>query len=75
MKYIIKEMLSGKFHHNLQRIRHLSLAPFKAMSTSAPDSKVIFQNHTPSVFEFTLNVPKTLNSVDLDMCNMMIPKV
>lgn len=39
------------------------------------ESKVIMKSHSPNLFEFILNVPKTLNAVDMDMCNMMNDKL
>ena len=32
-------------------------------------------SHTPHVFEFKLNSPKTLNSLDLDMFQIMLRKL
>ena len=34
---------------------------------NSPDSKVIYEQHSPLCFEFKLNVNKTLNSIDIDM--------
>ena len=70
-------MLSNKqnLHHNLMKIRHLSLQAYKPMSTTAVEPKVLFKDHTPSVFEFVLNAPKVLNSLDSEMCHLMLPKL
>ena len=42
---------------------------------SNAEPKVLIEEHSPSVLEFKLNVPKSLNSVDLDMCNLMIDEM
>lgn len=44
-------------------------------AASAPAQKVLFQSHTPSVLEMKLNAPKALNSVDTEMCNLMIDQL
>jgi hypothetical protein len=67
---------NNNLHHNLMRIRHLSLQAYKPMSTATTaEPKVLFKDHTPSVFEFVLNAPKVLNSLDSEMCHLMLPKV
>jgi len=35
----------------------------------------LFVEHTKDVFEFKLNVPKNLNSLDLDMVDLMLGKL
>jgi len=39
------------------------------------DSKVLFLDHSAHVAEIKLNVPKQLNSLDLDMCHLMLGKL
>ena len=34
--------------------------------------KVLFEKHTSQVHEWKLNAPKALNSVDTEMCNLMM---
>ena len=63
--------MQANFHHNIQRLRHLHMQPYRLMSTSA-NAKVLTVEHSPSVFEMKLNVPKTLNAVDTEMCDLMI---
>ena len=54
------------------KLRHLSLKPF---SSATVDGKVLFEHHSPAVTEFKLNAPKALNSVDTEMCNLMIERL
>lgn len=54
---------------------HFTTAVKRQFSTAAVEPKVLFKEHTPSVFEFVLNSPKTLNAVDIEMCNMMADKL
>jgi enoyl-CoA hydratase/carnithine racemase len=35
----------------------------------------VFTQHSPAVFEFKLNAPKTLNSLDTEMCDIMLKKL
>jgi enoyl-CoA hydratase len=35
----------------------------------------LFEQHTQDVFEFKLNAPKALNSLDLEMVDLMLSKV
>jgi hypothetical protein len=58
--------------NKINRLR--SLTSFSSARFSA-DSKVLFHQHTPALAEFELNVPKTLNAVDLDMVNIMTAKL
>ena len=39
---------------------------------NAPDSKVLFEQHSADVFEFKLNQNKTLNSLDSDMVHLLL---
>ena len=41
----------------------------------ASTSKVLVEKHTPFVTEWKLNAPKVLNSVDTEMCNLMIDEL
>lgn len=51
------------------KLRHVS---HKAYSTQA-EKPVIVNNHTANVAEFVLNSPKTLNSLNNDMIDVMLP--
>ena len=44
-------------------------------STSNVEPKVLFHEHSPSVLEFKLNSPKSLNSVDVEMVDLMIEEL
>lgn len=46
-----------------------------AASASSAEPSVLFKEHTSSVFEFVLNKPKVLNSVDTEMCQRMSDKL
>ncbi len=59
------------FHHNLVKIRHLQLQPYRGFST-APSSKVIFETLSPHLTEIKLNAPRALNAVDTEMVDAMI---
>jgi len=48
--------------------------PFGA-TTIGMEPKVLIEEHSQSVFEFKLNTPKTLNAIDVDMCNLMIEEL
>jgi len=52
---------------------HLAAKPFS--SAAAPESPVLFKEHTPSMMEIVLNKPKVLNSVDTEMCQIMSDKL
>lgn len=68
-----------KLHQNWMLLRsHFSGNPQHlnfAKASFSTDSKVQFHDHSPHVTEFKLNVPKTLNSLDLDMCHIMLGKI
>lgn len=72
-------MLSKNLHSNLLKLRSLAngqaIRTFSTAAAVAPESKVIFENHTPAVFEFKLNAPKNLNSLDMEMVHLMLGKV
>lgn len=55
--------------HSKTRLGRLLKQLTRAYSTAGP--KVIFEKKTPQVRFVTLNVPKTLNSLDFDMINMI----
>lgn len=64
--------------HNLNRLRSLrfGMEPARHFSSPAATSqKVLFEQRTPSVAEWKLNAPKALNSVDTEMCNLMIDEL
>lgn len=64
---------SNILHQGINNLRNqMKMAQARPMSTilNSADSKVIFEQHSKDVFEFKLNVNKTLNSLDLDMVNM-----
>lgn len=52
-------------------MRSLNLQFAAKPFSTATEPKVIFKDHSPSVFEFILNKQKALNAVDSDMCNMV----
>lgn len=56
-------------------MRALNLQFAARSFSSSGEPKVLFKNHTPSVFEFVLNKQKALNAVDTDMCNLMAGKL
>jgi enoyl-CoA hydratase/carnithine racemase len=69
---------ASQFHHNLQKIRHLNLQPFRNFSSApaaTPSSKVLFNRLSAHVTEIKLNAPKALNAVDTDMCNDIITQL
>ena len=51
-----------------------SLSSFST-SSSHHEPKVLYKSHSQNVFEFKLNSPKTLNSLDLEMVHIMLKKV
>lgn len=55
-------------HANLTALRHPG--HLRAFSTAA-ESKVLLQNHNQRVFEFVLNFPKALNSLDIEMMQII----
>ena len=65
---------------NLERLRRLrfGMEPARAFASSeaqAPAQKVLFEQRSPAVAEWKLNAPKALNSVDTEMCNVMIEEL
>lgn len=67
-------------HSNLMNLRSLvttghGLKSFSTASHAPIEPKVLYEQHTPSVGEFKLNVPKNLNSLDFDMVHLMIKKL
>ena len=69
-------------HQGIQALRtdlkHIGM--LRSMSTSCKllndeNAKVQYCHHTDDVFEFKLNVNKTLNSIDDDMCKLVIAKL
>ena len=66
---------------NLERLRSLRFgmqpaSPARTFSAAAAqDSKVLFDQHSACVTEWKLNSPKALNSVDTEMCNIMIDEM
>ena len=65
-------------HSNIMKLRQMMKPSYPFIRrpfSSNVEPKVLFEEHSPSVLEFKLNVPKTLNSVDLDMVNMMIDEL
>ena len=65
-------------HNNymmLRQLSHVSKANFASVVPGSVDSKVKFTSHSPSVFEFKLNAPKSLNSLDNEMCDIMLRKL
>jgi 3-hydroxyisobutyryl-CoA hydrolase len=49
--------------------------PVKNFSASEETVKVLFNSLTPAVAEIKLNAPKSLNSVDLEMCHLINDKL
>ena len=75
-------LISGSkgLHGNLMKLRSLAMNGHKLQSfssaTHAPlESKVLYEQHTPTVAEMKLNAPKNLNSLDFDMVHLMLKKV
>ena len=74
---------SAILQHNLIKFRHPGLQAFSAKtgaakfssSEQASSSKVIIERYSDAVTEFKLNAPKALNSVDTEMCNLMIEEL
>ena len=68
---LANKLASYRLHANLLKLRHpcLSLASF---GTTSSDAKVVITNHTKEFAEFKLNSPKTLNSLDMDMIDIML---
>lgn len=69
---------SMMLHSNIMKLRQVMKPsyPFTRRAFGAnAESKVLFEHHSPSVLEFKLNSPKTLNAVDVDMCNIMIEEL
>mmetsp|Transcript_28641 Transcript_28641/g.35479 ORF Transcript_28641/g.35479 Transcript_28641/m.35479 type:complete len:141 (+) Transcript_28641:26-448(+) len=63
---------------NLERLRSLrfGMEPARAFSTApTPASKVLFEQRSPVIAEWKLNSPKALNSVDTEMCTLMIDEL
>jgi enoyl-CoA hydratase/carnithine racemase len=60
------------------RLRSISSgSSLSSFSTSSGhhEPKVLYKSHSQNVFEFKLNSPKTLNSLDLEMVHIMLKKV
>lgn len=75
-KQINKASSSSIIQNNLMKFRHANFRPFSTSSTPQDDqSKVVYKNHSDSVFEFKLNAPKVLNSIDVEMVDLMLTKV
>ena len=54
----------------------MNIVPKRVFSNAATTCpKVFFEQHSLSVAEWKLNVPKALNSLDHEMCNMMIEEL
>ena len=69
---------SMMLHSNIMKLRQMMKPsyPFtRRPFSSNAEPKVLFEEHTPSVLEFKLNAPKSLNSVDLEMVNNMIDEL
>ena len=49
-----------------------SVKGFSTSTSAGGASKVLVEKHTPFVTEWKLNAPKVLNSVDTEMCELMI---
>ena len=66
---------------NLERLRSLRFgmqaasSQRRSFSDAAAAQKVLFEKHTSQVHEWKLNAPKALNSVDTEMCNLMIEEL
>ncbi|CAI2371968.1 unnamed protein product [Moneuplotes crassus] len=60
-------------HSKILHLRKLAKAStgVRAMSTAASEPKVLTEYLNKNVFEFTLNNPKTLNSLDSDMIEIL----
>jgi len=42
---------------------------------NAPDAKVLYDQHSADTFEFKLNNPKVLNSIDVEMVDIVCQKL
>ena len=63
---------SNILHKGIFALRsHLNARPFASTILNSPDSKVIFESHSPDIFEFKLNNNKTLNAVDFEMLSLL----
>lgn len=52
-----------------------SVKGFSTSTSADGTSKVLVEKHTPFVTEWKLNAPKVLNSVDTEMCELMISEL
>ena len=64
-------------HGDLMSLRSLvstghALRPFSTASHSAPEPKVLYEQHSPYLGELKLNTPKNLNSLDFDMVHIIM---
>ncbi len=71
---------SKSLHSNLMNLRSLAmhghgLQSFSTTTHAPPESKVLYEQHTPTVGEMKLNAPKNLNSLDFEMVHIMMKKL
>ena len=71
-KLLLQRNLRKGFFLPTKRLFVVEPAPGRHFSS---ESKVLIEKHTPSVTEWKLNAPKALNSVDTDMCELMIAEL
>ena len=62
---------SNILHKGIFALRsHMNARRFSTILNS-PDAKVIFEQHSPDIFEFKLNNTKTMNAVDFEMLSLL----
>ena len=66
-------------HKDIFKLRRLAKLTSKnkieSFSTAAASDKILFNQHSDTLTEIVLNVPKTLNSLDVDMVDIMLRKL
>ena len=72
-------MISNGLHSSYLRLRQLAklskLTTPLSRAFSSVEPKVLEESLSPEVFEFKLNQPKILNSLDLDMVDLMLARI
>ena len=47
----------------------------KSFLENSADAKVVFERLSPNIFEFKLNNNNVLNSIDIEMCELILQKL
>ena len=57
--------------NRLRMLAKMNATSLRSFSTSDKDQKILYKYHTENSFEFILNNPKVLNSLDMDMIDLI----